>query len=159
MDRETKYYGMFDQDNFLYHFVRDILLDYDNIISNEFFATFHTNQKEIYKKFVKLAVDLEYDVYEFMYKDILPAVIKYYENTSIDHLEYLEWINYNQHYKVFTVFCDVIGMDILGEYQDFIIDVVNYKTAKKIAISKLKRNKIVNEGILLKLSMKNCGMF
>ena len=28
-----------------------------------------------------------------------------------------------------------------------------------IAISKLKRNKIVNEGILLKLSMKNCGLF
>ena len=29
----------------------------------------------------------------------------------------------------------------------------------KLAINKLKRNKLVNEGILLKLSMKNCGMF
>ena len=159
MDRETKYYGMFDQDIFLYHFVRDIVLDYDIIISSGFYTTFHKNQKEIYKKFVKLAVDLEYDVYEFMYEDVLPTVIKYYENISVDSLEYLGWIQRGQHYKVFTVFCNVIGMDILEEYQDFIIDVVNYKTARKIAISKLKRNKIVNEGILLKLSMKNCGMF
>ena len=159
MDRETKYYGMFDQDIFLYHFVRDIVLDYDIIISRGFHTLFSKNQKEMYKKFVKLAVDLEYDVYEFMYEDVLPTVIKYYENISIDSLVYLEWIRRGQHYKVFALFCHVIGTDIREEYKDFIIDVVNYKTARKIAISKLKRNKIVNEGILLKLSMKNCGMF
>jgi hypothetical protein len=50
-------------------------------------------------------------------------------------------------------------MDIREEYKDFITDIFYNRTAKKIAISKLKRNKIVNEGILLKLSMKNCGMF
>ena len=34
-----------------------------------------------------------------------------------------------------------------------------HKSIDNIAINKLKRNKIVNEGILLKLSMKNCGLF
>ena len=34
-----------------------------------------------------------------------------------------------------------------------------YSTPFRIAISKLKRNKIVNEGFLLKLSMKQSGMF
>ena len=34
-----------------------------------------------------------------------------------------------------------------------------YGTPFRIAISKLKRNKIVNEGFLLKLSMKQSGMF
>ena len=34
-----------------------------------------------------------------------------------------------------------------------------HKSIDNIAINKLKRNQIVNKGILLKLSMKNCGMF
>ena len=49
--------------------------------------------------------------------------------------------------------------EILDQYADFMNDVLNNITAKKIAISKIKRNRIVNEGLLLKLSMRDCGLF
>jgi hypothetical protein len=38
-------------------------------------------------------------------------------------------------------------------------EILFYRVSTRIAISKLKRNSIVNNGILLKLNMKNCGIF
>ena len=44
-------------------------------------------------------------------------------------------------------------------YQDIVDEYTNNTVAKRIAISKLKRNKIVNLGILLKISMRESGVF
>ena len=46
-------------------------------------------------------------------------------------------------------------------YDGFLSILVNryYKNTFNIAINKLKRNKIVNEGFLLKVSIMRCGMF
>ena len=52
----------------------------------------------------------------------------------------------------FSVWCKAL--------QDYLEDeILFYRVSTRIAISKLKRNAIVNNGILLKLNMKNCGIF
>jgi len=53
---------------------------------------------------------------------------------------------------------DWIQDSIINRIQDWIRDKLRERTIKNIAINKIKRNKIFNLGLGLKLSIKNCGV-
>jgi len=53
---------------------------------------------------------------------------------------------------------DWIQYSIINRIQDWIRDKLRERTIKNIAINKIKRNKIFNLGLGLKLSIKNCGI-
>ena len=89
---------------------------------------------------------------------ILPEVIEYAEEYSCLDLV-MKWIKTGQDRYIFTTYALSWCFHNLYEYEKYMNDIYYDTTARRIAINKLKRNKIVNEGILLKLSMKNCGMF
>lgn len=62
-----------------------------------------------------------------------------------------------EEYELIIVYFFSIWCKALQDYLEEVI--LLYRVSTRIAISKLKRNAIVNNGILLKLNMKNCGLF
>ena len=119
------------------------------------FGGSHYDNIKFFQQFVKRAKLLGVNEYKILYK-ILPDVIYYCGEEEIFFTRYIED---GDDFQILVLYALSVADDIINDYKDFMKDIVNNTTAKKIAISKLKRNKIVNEGILLKLSMKNCGLF
>jgi hypothetical protein len=60
-------------------------------------------------------------------------------------------------YELIIVYFFDIWCEVFEDYLEQ--EILFYRVSTRIAISKLKRNSIVNNGILLKLNMKNCGIF
>ena len=60
-------------------------------------------------------------------------------------------------YELIIVYFFNIWCEAFWDYLEQ--EILFYRVSTRIAISKLKRNSIVNNGILLKLNMKNCGIF
>jgi len=167
-------YKLCDDDIVSYRIVRDIILDTNNI--KEHFQKHYTNNddydddayeykhmlfnnyRDNYTQFEKTIkeCDLHYDY--IMYRIIIPAVLEYADEFDMVN-QVVDWIKDHNDSKIVDLYSLSIAEDIIDEYSDYIKDIVNNTTAKKIAINKLKRNKIVNEGILLNLSMRDCGMF
>ena len=141
-----------DIDDVAYNYVRDELLNYHNI--KKHYANIEDPQD--YKQY--LFNERESKIAYIMYRNITPVVLEYSEEYNI-HNEVASWIYAGNDARMLSMFALSIADEIIDTYQDFINDILNDTTARKIAISKIKRNKIVNCGILMKLSMKNCGMF
>ena len=115
----------------------------------------HYENIKFFHQFVQRAKLRGVNEYKILYK-LLPDVIDYCSEYELCFAKYIED---GDDWQILILYALSVADNIINEYEDFVNDIVNNTTAKKIAISKLKRNKIVNEGILLKLSMKNCGMF
>ena len=172
------YYRQYDESEVPYKFVRDIILDPDNIkkhfqkefINNEddftdyayeYKHTLFNQDKETrdnHRHFVSMINDCDFDYHYLMFRIITPVSFEYAEEYNIT-TDMVGWIKDQKDNKIFALYALSIADEIIEEYNDYIRNIVNDTTTEKIAISKLKRNRIVNEGILLKLSMKNCGMF
>jgi hypothetical protein len=88
---------------------------------------------------------------------MLPVIFEYAECVGIETDNIVNWLKNCAYHVVFGVYGLYFAEEIMDQYRGDILHL--YYIPRKIAISKLKRNRIVNEGILLKLSMKNCGMF
>ena len=100
--------------------------------------------------------------YKIGYEELLDLIIRCYIKMNREEIneEFLHYAKMEKIIKPEDVAAGylesviMVGwMDPDGIMKDY------YKTIFELAIKKLKRNKIVNEGILLKLSMKNCGLF
>mgnify|MGYP003629242706 FL=1 len=152
--------------NFVNTLIEEKLLDYDNIkqyydpkypedYKLGLFNGCHYENIKFFDQFVQRAKLLGVNEYKILYK-LLPSVIDYCSEYELFFTDYIED---GDDWQILTLYALSVADNIINEYEDFVNDIVNNTTAKKIAISKLKRNKLVNEGILLKLSMKNCGMF
>ena len=93
-----------------------------------------------------------------MYKIILPESLEYAEDSAMTE-DVIYWLKKDNDDKILNFYGLSITSEIIDKYADYVNDIYNNTTARRIAISKLKRNKIVNEGILLKISMMRCGLF
>jgi hypothetical protein len=149
--------------------IKEMLLDYDNIKTyydpdrpnaypHELFSFDEDLVIKNYNKFVRYSKKCNENPYEHILY-MLPSVIEYADyELGPDYV--LNWIQECRYSVIFGNYGLYISeYDFMVEYKNYILDIYFDKTARKIAINKLKRNKIVNEGILLKLSMKNCGLF
>jgi len=92
------------------------------------------------------------------FKQILEMVCHIIEDGGQSEPDELcaEILQYEQYDEIFWTFF------LMWEEKmcDRLDELLNFKrVSTRIAISKLKRNAIVNNGILLKLNMKNCGIF
>ena len=148
--------------------IKEALLDYDNIKKYydpkypEDYKDYIFNDEEEniiinYNNFVNYIKSQDKHHFQVLYS-LLPII--FYHAQEYDFTDsVVDSIIEGNNSFIFATYAMAVADDIINEYEDFVNDIVNNTTAKKIAISKLKRNKLVNEGILLKLSMKNCGMF
>ena len=147
--------------------VKEILLDYDNIkkyydpdeddnYPHEFFNNDEEILMENYWKFRECVKDYNENVYELLFK-MLPDVLEYADDVGMKIRHITIWFLRGSYHPIFGTYALKVAEEIMGEYDEYITNL--YYIPRKLAISKLKRNRIVNEGILLKLSMKNCGMF
>tara|TARA_R110000824_G_scaffold210923_1_gene396813 strand:- start:608 stop:1111 length:504 start_codon:yes stop_codon:yes gene_type:complete len=159
-----------DIDDVAYNYVRDELLNYHNIKQHyaniedpQDYKQYLFNEREskiayFHIKFQRIVSKCEHDYNYIMYRNITPVVLEYSEEYNI-HNEVASWIYAGNDARMLSMFALSIADEIIDTYQDFINDILNDTTARKIAISKIKRNKIVNCGILMKMSMRDCGMF
>jgi hypothetical protein len=93
-----------------------------------------------------------------MYRIIIPAVFSYAAEFDMEK-DVIDWIKSNNDIKIVSLYALSIADEIIDSHLDFINDILNSTTARTIAISKLKRLSIVNNGLFLKLSMRDCGLF
>ena len=159
------FYSFIADLNFITTLVKEWLLCPDNIkekygyddedYKGLIFDDYCTEDELFYEKFVDYITENKLNKYQILYA-MLPAVLEYEQN---DMGYVCEWIENGNEPKILTTYALSIAGDIVDKYQNYIYEIRYGTTSRKIAISKLKRNKLVNEGILLKLSMKNCGMF
>ena len=150
--------------------IEEILLDYTNIrqyydpqededYPHELFNNNEDLVKTNYKKFKEYAEKCNANIYECLFR-MLPDVFDYAEYVGHQGHQVQRVARYLQrgnHRAVFALYALSVAEEIMDEYRDDILNL--YFIPRKLAIKKLMRNRIVNEGILLKLSMKNCGMF
>jgi hypothetical protein len=111
------------------------------------------------------ALEIDGEFYEYKFLDTLDivAVCAEYCRENERYKDFTKWMFYRKYHectsyvlrnKVAEFFDDEENIDMLNkminEYNDCIF---------KLAINKLKRNKLVNNGFLLKVSIMKCGMF
>jgi len=122
-------------------------------------------QYTILEEIEEKAFEIDGEFYEYKFLDILDIVMvcaEYCRNGE-RHEDFTDWMFYRQYHectslvlreKVDEFFDDEENIDmlnkIINEYNDCIF---------KLAINKLKRNKLVNNGFLLKVSIMKCGLF
>ena len=166
-------YNLYDDDLVCYNFVRDELLDVDNIrkyfildddydadidYKHSIFNNDYAMCVDFYKRFEEMTRLCNFDFNYIMYKKIMPNVLAY--TVDIDmQADVIRWLQTNDDISIVSIYALSIADEIIDKYRDFIRDILLDTTAKKIAINKIKRNKIVNDGLLLNLSMRDCGMF
>ena len=148
--------------------IKEALFNYDNIKQyydpkdpdHYKYELFRINEETLiinYNNFVNHIKRQGYHHFEVLYR-LLPLIFE--DGKEHDINAYIvEWIIQGNNSLVFGTYAVYFCENISQKDKDYIEDIYNNTTAKKIAISKLQRNRIVNEGILLKLSMKNCGLF
>ena len=148
--------------------IKEILLDYKNIKKyydpkkdDEYPHQLFNNDEEVlinnYMIFVKCLKECNENPHAHLFK-MLPTVFEYATCVGLGDHYVIEWLDDDCSYHyIFGTYAVAFAEEIMGEYDEYITNL--YFTPREIAISKLKRNRIVNEGVLLKLSMKNCGMF
>jgi len=142
-------------------FIAQQFLDCDNIkkyyIHEDWTAykhhLFNYDDEKCDSLYQKAQYDIQLDILA-----MLPYCVDYMEEFN-DEKSLLLHIKYGEYYKIFCIYALSVGDDIVNQYQDFIDDIKNDTTIRNIAISKLRRNKIVNNGFLLNQSIRNCGMF
>ena len=166
----TNCYKKYDVDEIAYAFVRDELINYRNIktyfrkgeddddYKQRLFNSREISTVYLQLKFQKLVSHGNLDYNYIMYRVITPAALEYAADCDILS-SVADWIYSGNDAQMIMMYALSFADEILDQYADFMNDVLNNITAKKIAISKIKRNRIVNEGLLLKLSMRDCGMF
>ena len=147
----------------LTEYIRQQLLDSNNIsnhlgsnISKYFFNVFSDDT------ILKMMTTMNLDYFELL--SYVNYFNKYNNPTAIDILEARDKfatlkLSLQLYHKdeLYAWNFDIPKREFL--YQKEIDDYKIYLVARKIAIAKLKRNKIVNLGVLLNLSMKNSGIF
>ena len=167
-------YKLYDDDLVCYNFVRDALLNVDNIkkyyildgdydddidhYKHSIFNNDYALCEDFYWRFEAMTRHCKFDYYYILYRQIIPKVIAYSDELDM-HTDVIHWIQNNDDIMIVSLYALSIADEMIDKYRDFIKDIVNDTTAKRLAINKLKRNKLVNEGILLNLSMRDCGMF
>ena len=165
-------YKLYDDDVVCYIFVRDTLLNVDNIkeyyllddddddiaYKHSIFNKDYDMCEDFYWSFEAMTRHCKFDYYYIMYKKIIPAVFTYADEFDMQP-DVINWIQNNDDVRIVSLYALSIADGLIDNYRDFIKDVLLDTTAKKIAINKIKRNKIVNDGLLLNLSMRDCGMF
>jgi len=163
------HYKLYDDDIVAYKFVRDIILDPNNI-KEHYRVDDDTDYKYIlfnhgdeccgkfYKDYKRMISNCEFDYNYIMYRIITPAVLEYADEYNMLR-DVVDWIKEHNDTNTMCIYALSIAEDIIDDYKDYINDILNDTTARTIAINKIKRNKIVNGGILLNLSMRDCGMF
>jgi hypothetical protein len=147
--------------------IKEILLDYTNIrryydpkddedyphqlfnIDEDFLIT-------NYNIFIRYAKKCDENPYECLFR-MLPDVFEYAEWVGHEPDHVASWLKNYSYHPIFGTYALYAAEEIMDEYRGDILNL--YFIPRKLAIKKLMRNRIVNEGILLKLSMKNCGMF
>jgi|TARA_R110002072_G_scaffold190366_1_gene347350 hypothetical protein len=161
--------------NLVMGFVKAEVLDYTNIKNNYDKedrydykqCIFNWDDRvciDFYNKFKEYVCGEGFEIDLILSNVINPSALVYAIENKYE-LEYdianrvNEWISDSDNYYLLNWYCFYITDDIIDKYQDFINDVFNDTTTKRVAIDKLKRNRIVNEGFLLKVSMMRCGMF
>ena len=159
--------GKFDVHcDFLDKLVEDMLLNPDNIKQfynsdnnlyyEDYIFDYGYNCNIVYRLFELACMECNFDFDFIMLRIIIPEVL---ENGKYDIEYYAEHIKDEKYHKLLCTYALIKARNIIEQYQDYILDICNNTTAKKIAINKLKRNKLVNNGFLLKVSMMRCGMF
>ena len=164
-------YNQCDNDDVTYYFVRDIVLTPSNIkehlpkIGNNIceygyrlFNQGHCGKYKNYRKFREMMSKCKFDYFCIMYKIILPLTFEWAGKFDMTE-DVIGWLNNDDDDKIFNFYAFSIVYEIIEEYEDYINDIYNNTTAKKIALMKLRRNPIVNNGIILKISMMRCGLF
>jgi len=173
-DYKYNCYKLYDDDIVSYKIVRDIILDPNNI--KEHFQKHYTNNddydedayeykhmlfnnyRDNHPQFEKAIKECDFDYTYIMYRIITPATLEYADEFDMVN-QVVDWIKDHNDSKIVDLYSLSIADEIINDYEDYIKDIVNDTTAKKIAINKLKRNKLVNNGFLLKVSIMRCGMF
>jgi len=162
-------YDQCDNDNVTYTFIKDIVLDPSNIKEHyviddnceygyRLFTESEYDNYENYRSFREMIRKLHFDYFYIMYKIILPETLEYADGLDMT-IDVVGWLKNDDEDKIFNMYALSIVNEIIDEYEDYINDIVTNTTAKRLAINKLKRNKIVNNGIILKISMMRCGLF
>ena len=162
-------YDQCDNDNVTDKFIKDIVLTPSNIkehyeIDDNFMYGYRLfNQSEYdnyenYRTFREMIRKCNFDYFYIMYKIILPETLEYAEDFDMLK-DVVGWLKNDDEDKIFNLYAFSIVYLTINRYEDYINDIYNNTTAKKIALMKLRRNKIVNEGIILKISMMRCGLF
>ena len=161
-------YNQYGNTDVTYYFVRDIVLDpvnikehYVNDDNSEYgYMLFDQSEYDIwtnYLEFRALIKKCKFDYCYIMYKIILPLTFEYADGFDMTK-DVIGWLKDDDD-KILNFYALSIVNEIINRYEDYINDILNNTTAKRIALMKLRRNKIVNEGIILKISMMRCGLF
>lgn len=167
MSYKNNYYKLYDYDEVAYKFVRDTLLDVDNIkrhftlydvdyYNGDYEIIFNRSYKNcnyIRELFETMISECGFEYNYIMYRIITPAAVSYAREMDMEK-DAIDWIIANDDTNIVSLYAISSIEEIMDTHQDFIKDILNGTTAKKIAINKLKRNKIVIEGLLLKISIK-----
>ena len=144
--------ALFDYDNIKKYYVPEYPEDYKDELFND-----EENIIINYNNFVNYIKSQDKHHFQVLYS-LLPII--FYHAQEYDFTDsVVDSIIEGNNSFIFATYAMAVADDIINEYQKYMNDIYYDTTARRIAINKLKRNKIVNEGILLKLSMKNCGMF
>ena len=160
---------MLNCDIVCYNFVKERILDAERIIRHDkegfrgddykyrIFNYGNDSCNEVLNDFKSMVSKRKYNYHQLI-RSIIPTILYYAEETDYEYMIW-EYIKENDDVNLFCLYSLSIAEEIIEKYEDYINDILNNTTAKGIAINKLKRNRIVNEGILLRISMKECGMF
>jgi hypothetical protein len=147
--------------------IKEILLDYKNIkkyydpkededYPHELFNNDECVVIDNYIKFKIYTKECYENPYECLFR-MLPYVFEYAECVGHEPEHVVRWLKNCCYHPVFGTYALYAAEEIMDECRGDILNL--YFIPRKLAIKKLMRNRIVNEGILLKLSMKNCGLF
>ena len=170
-DYQYNCYKLCGNTDVTYTFIKDIVLDPVNIkehlpkiddnICEYGYRLFNQDEDEIYenyRKFREMIKKCKFDYFFIMYKIILPLTFEWADDFAMTE-DVIDWLKKDDDDKILNFYGFSICYEMCDKYKDYIYDIFNDTTARRIALSKLKRNKIVNEGILLKISMMRCGLF
>ena len=141
---------------FVYDWLKDIILvwnlheHYEGNIDEYLYYIFADNlYYNDLEKTIQEPYKCDFDMEEVILRYAIPTIFEQFERRR-DIKDIIKCLINEDYIEIFNEFAILLGYSILNEY---------FSTARRIAISKLKRNKIVNNGILLKISMRDCGLF
>ena len=141
-----KRYNQYGITDVTYYFVRDIVLDPSNIKEHyvnddnyEYgYSLFNQDEDEIwenYRKFIIMINKCKFDYYFMMYKIILPITFEYVDEFDMTK-DLIDWLKKDNEDQIFNIYAISIVDEIINRYEDYINDIYNNTTAKKIALMK-----------------------
>ena len=148
---------------FTYNFIQEIMLNPENIKNHygedykyKLFNNGNEGCDKVFNDFKNMVSKRKFNYHEHM-RLITAGVVEYLDDEDFGYFQ--KYLIEKDDCNLLMLYATYIADEIIEKYENYINDVTNNTTAKRIAINKLKRNKIANWGILLKISMKESGMF